>query len=108
MDSSPKFRIPKIQFTKHKKLKKKEDQSVDTSVLLRRGNKIPMGGDTETKYRAETEGMAIQRLPHLVWFFKTRSHYVALAGLLSIGIKGHHHYLHGQPAYALNDVHRHL
>lgn len=52
--------------------------------------------------------MAIQRLPHLVWFFKTRSHYVALAGLLSIGIKGHHHYLHGQPAYALNDVHRHL
>jgi hypothetical protein len=30
------------------KLKKKEDQSVDTSVLLRRGNKIPMGGDIET------------------------------------------------------------
>jgi hypothetical protein len=24
------------------KLKKKEDQNVDTSVLLRRGNKIPM------------------------------------------------------------------
>jgi hypothetical protein len=31
------------------KFKKKEDQSMDTSVLLRRGNKIPMGGDTETK-----------------------------------------------------------
>jgi hypothetical protein len=31
------------------KLKKKEDQSVDnTSVLLRRGNKIPISGDTET------------------------------------------------------------
>jgi hypothetical protein len=29
------------------KLKKKEDQSMDTSVLLRRGNKIPMGGHTE-------------------------------------------------------------
>jgi hypothetical protein len=28
------------------KLKKKEDQSVDTSVFIRRGNKIPMGGDT--------------------------------------------------------------
>jgi hypothetical protein len=26
------------------KLKKKEDQSVDTSILLRRGNKIPMEG----------------------------------------------------------------
>jgi hypothetical protein len=38
----------KIQFTKHMKLKKKEDQSIDTSVLLRRGNKIPMEGITET------------------------------------------------------------
>jgi hypothetical protein len=46
------------------KLKKKEDQSVDTSVL-RRGIKIPMRGDTETKYGAETEGKAIQRLSHL-------------------------------------------
>ena len=47
------------------KLKKKEDQSVDTLILLRRGNKIPMEGVTETKFRAETEGMTIQRLPHL-------------------------------------------
>jgi hypothetical protein len=47
------------------KLKKKEDQSVDTSTLLRRGNKIPMEGVTETKFRAETEGRTIQRLPHL-------------------------------------------
>jgi hypothetical protein len=37
------------------KLKKKEDQSVDTLVLLRRGIKIPMGGNIETKCRAETE-----------------------------------------------------
>jgi hypothetical protein len=29
------------------------------------GNIIPMGGDTETKCGAETEGKAIQRLPHL-------------------------------------------
>jgi hypothetical protein len=38
------------------KLKKKEDQSVDTSILFRRGNKIPMEGVTETKCGAETEG----------------------------------------------------
>ena len=47
------------------KLKKKEDQSVDTSILLRRGNKIPMEGVTKTKCESETEGMTIQRLPHL-------------------------------------------
>jgi hypothetical protein len=41
------------------KLKKKEDQSVDTSVLLRRGNKMPMEGVTETKCEAETERMPI-------------------------------------------------
>ena len=47
------------------KLKKKEDQSVDTSFLLRRGNKISMEGVTETEFRTETEGRTIQRLPHL-------------------------------------------
>jgi hypothetical protein len=47
------------------KLKKKEEQSVDTSFLLRRGNKIPMEGVTETKCGAKTKGMTIQRLPHL-------------------------------------------
>jgi hypothetical protein len=47
------------------KLKKKEDQSVDVSVLLRRGNKILTGANMQTKYGAETEGKAIQRLPHL-------------------------------------------
>jgi hypothetical protein len=39
------------------KLKKKEDQSVDTSILLRRGNNIPMEGVIKTKFGAETEGM---------------------------------------------------
>ena len=43
----------------------KNENSVDTLVLLTRGNKIPMGGDTEIKCGAETEGKAIQRLPHL-------------------------------------------
>jgi hypothetical protein len=47
------------------KLKKKDDQGMDTLVFLRRRNKIPMLGDTEKKCGAETEGKAIQRLPHL-------------------------------------------
>jgi hypothetical protein len=51
--------LPKIQFAKHMKLKKKEDQSVDTSILLRMGNIIPMEGVTETKFGAETEGKTI-------------------------------------------------
>ena len=56
-----KFGIPKIQFIDHMK---KEDQSMGVSILLRRGNKIFTGGNTETKGRAETEGKAIQTLPH--------------------------------------------
>jgi hypothetical protein len=63
-----------IQFIDDMKLKK-EDRSMDTSVLLRRGNKIPMGEDRETKYGAETEGKAIQRLPylqiHLIYSYQT-------------------------------------
>jgi hypothetical protein len=46
------------------KLKKKEDQRVDTSFLLRMGNKMPMEGVTETEFGAETERRAIQTLPH--------------------------------------------
>ena len=57
------FRRPKIKFAKHTKLKK-EDQSVDTLNLLRRGNKIPIEGVIETKFRAKTEEKTIQRLPH--------------------------------------------
>jgi hypothetical protein len=59
---SSELRIPKIQFTDHMKVKK-EDQSVGASVL-RKGNKIPMGGDTEPKCGAKTEGKAIQRRPY--------------------------------------------
>ena len=47
------------------KLKKKEEQSVNTSVLLKKGNKIEMGGDTEIKCETETDRITIQRLPHL-------------------------------------------
>jgi hypothetical protein len=41
------------------KLKKEEDQSVDTLILLRRGNNTSFEGVTETKCGAETEGMTI-------------------------------------------------
>jgi hypothetical protein len=37
-----------------------------SGVLLRRENKIVMGGNIKTKCRTETEEKAIQRLPHLV------------------------------------------
>jgi hypothetical protein len=47
------------------KPKKKEDQNVDASVLFRGGNKILTGGNMDPKCGAETEGKAIQRLPHL-------------------------------------------
>jgi hypothetical protein len=43
------------------KLKKKEDQSVYTSSLLRMGNKAPMEGVTERKFGAEMKGWTIQR-----------------------------------------------
>jgi hypothetical protein len=49
---------------KHKKIKKKEDQRVDTSFLLRIGNKISMGGVTETNFGAKTKEWTIQRLPY--------------------------------------------
>jgi hypothetical protein len=44
---------------------KKRDQSVDSLILLRKGNRMPMEGVTETKFGAETEEMIIQRLPHM-------------------------------------------
>jgi hypothetical protein len=47
------------------KLEKKEELSVDTSLLLRKGSKIPMEGVTETKFGAEMEERTIQRLSHL-------------------------------------------
>jgi hypothetical protein len=51
-------RIPKLQLPKHKKIKK-EDQLIDTSFLLRIGNKISMEGVAETKFGAKTKGWII-------------------------------------------------
>jgi len=33
--------------------------------FFKRGTKISIGGDREAKFRAETEGTAIQSLPHM-------------------------------------------
>jgi hypothetical protein len=59
------------------KPKKKEDQNVNASMLLRRVNKILTGGNMETKCRAESEGKAIQRQPHLeihiIYIHQTRT-----------------------------------
>jgi hypothetical protein len=41
------------------KLKKNEDQSVDTLPLFRIGNKTPVEGIAETKFGAATEGWTI-------------------------------------------------
>jgi hypothetical protein len=54
--NTQKLRISKKQFGKHVKLKKKKVQSVDTLLLLRMGNKIPMEGATETKFGADISG----------------------------------------------------
>jgi hypothetical protein len=45
------------------KLKKKEDQSMDTLFLLRMGNKTPMEGVTETKFGTEPEGTPSRDFP---------------------------------------------
>jgi hypothetical protein len=46
------------------KFKKNENQSVDTSPLLRIGKETPMEGVTEAKFGAEIKGWTIQRLTH--------------------------------------------
>jgi hypothetical protein len=58
-----KLRISKIQFAKHMKFKRKEDQSVDTAFLLEMRNKIPMEGASETKFGAEPDGRPSRDCP---------------------------------------------
>ena len=57
--------------------KKKEDQSMDNLVLLRKGNKIPTEGDIKTTCGVETEENTIQRLPqlmsHPIYSYKTQT-----------------------------------
>jgi hypothetical protein len=49
------YGIPTIQLTGHMKLKKKEDQIVDASVLLRKRNKIIIGGKRNEETGRERE-----------------------------------------------------
>ena len=56
------------------------------AVPLRRLNKIPMEGHTETKFGAETEGKVIQRLP--------------LLGIHPISVTNHRHYCECQQVLA--------
>ena len=58
---------------------KKEEQSMDT-LVLRRENKIPTGGDTETRCGAESEGKNTQEtagVPYLgiypIYSYKTQT-----------------------------------
>jgi hypothetical protein len=55
VDISPEARDTQDPIHRPPKLKKKKGQSVGASVLIRRENKLPMGGETETKCGAETE-----------------------------------------------------
>jgi hypothetical protein len=48
-----------IKFAKYMKLKKNEDQSMDTLPLLRIRNKMYMEEVTETKFGAEMKGWTI-------------------------------------------------
>jgi hypothetical protein len=47
------------------KLRKNEDQGVDTLPFLGIESKAPMGGATEKEFGAEKKGWTIQRLPYL-------------------------------------------
>jgi hypothetical protein len=47
--------MTRIKSTDHMKLKKKEDQSVDISILLRRENNIIISGRKNEKYLGERE-----------------------------------------------------
>jgi hypothetical protein len=58
---APKLGIAKIQFTDHRSSRRRKTKV----FLLRRGNKILTGRNTETKCGAETEELAIQTLSHL-------------------------------------------
>jgi hypothetical protein len=59
---SPEFQ--NTQDTIHK-TQETQEESMDSSIILRRGNKITMEAVTDTKCGAETKGMMINRLTYL-------------------------------------------
>ena len=60
MELVQKLGIPMIQFTDQMEFKKKEEQSIDISVLLRMGNKIVMGGSRSGRERRGREEKGVQ------------------------------------------------
>ena len=65
MDISPEARNAHVTIYRLHEAQQEGRPSFDISVIFRRGNKTPMGGDTDTKCGRETEGKASQRLPHM-------------------------------------------
>jgi hypothetical protein len=60
------------------------NKGVDISVLLRRGNKMLTGGNKGTKCGAESEGKAIQRLPHFILVKGKKKNYHDELSILNI------------------------
>ena len=48
-----------MQFVKHMRLRRNEDQGVDALPLLRIGSRTPMEGVAERKFGAETKGWTV-------------------------------------------------
>jgi len=73
MDISPK--APITQDTVHRPREAQEEGQPKCSFFsfFKRGNKNIHRGDMEAKFRAETEGMAIQSLPYM-WSTYIYSH----------------------------------
>jgi len=68
-----KFELPKMQFTDHMKLKKKDDQSVDASLLLKRGNKnIHRRGYGGKAWSRDWRNNHSEPAPYIFFFTKTR------------------------------------
>ena len=65
MNISPEAQNTQETICKTHETQEEGGQNMDTSILLRRVNKISTEEVTETKCGAETEGVTIQKLPHL-------------------------------------------
>jgi hypothetical protein len=57
VDISPESQDIQDTSAKHMKLKKKEEQSVVTLILLTKGNKLPMEGVTEKNLKQRLKSM---------------------------------------------------
>jgi hypothetical protein len=65
VDISPKGQNIQDKIHRPPKAQEQGRPSVGASVLLRKGDKIFTGANMETKYGAESDGKANQRMPHL-------------------------------------------